>query len=126
MQYTVSEINNGVAKITFSDQSWIYIELRSGMTEEELDDEVFRLAPPQLKTGSAPSFLSAGVTRTAVEKEWPDNIGPVPDGSPQWLQDRRLAYGSTESQIEYITENGLEAWQTHVAQIKADNPKTAE
>lgn len=126
MQYTVSEINNGVAKITFSDESWIYIELRSGMTEADLDDEVFRLAPPQLKTGSSPSFLSAGVTRTAAEKEWPENLTPAPDGSPQWLQDRRMAYGSWESQIEYITENGLEAWQTHVAQIKADNPKTAE
>jgi hypothetical protein len=26
-------------------------------------------------------------------------------------------------QIEYITENGLEAWQSKVAQIKIDNPK---
>ena len=32
-------------------------------------------------------------------------------------------YGTLASQIEYITENGLEAWQAKVAQIKADNPK---
>ena len=31
-----------------------------------------------------------------------------------------------ESQIEYITENGLDAWQTKVAQIKADNPKPSD
>ena len=36
---------------------------------------------------------------------------------------RRQAYGSIESQIEFITENGLDAWTTKVAQIKSDNPK---
>jgi hypothetical protein len=36
---------------------------------------------------------------------------------------RKAAYGSIIEQIEYITENGLDAWQTKVAQIKADNPK---
>lgn len=124
MNYTVAEINNGVAKIVFSDDSWIYVELRADMTEEELDDTVNRLAPPQLRSGQTPDFLSAGATRVAAAREWPDNVEAVPDGSPQWLKDRRLAYGSTDNQIEYITENGLEAWQTHVAQIKADNPKT--
>ena len=29
----------------------------------------------------------------------------------------------SESQIEFITENGLEAWQTKVAEIKARYPK---
>tara|TARA_Y100000310_G_scaffold58644_1_gene53990 strand:- start:2220 stop:2714 length:495 start_codon:yes stop_codon:yes gene_type:complete len=32
-------------------------------------------------------------------------------------------YGSATEQIEYITENGLEAWQTKVAEIKARFPK---
>jgi len=36
---------------------------------------------------------------------------------------RQAAYGSVVEQIEYITENGLDAWQTKVAQIKSDNPK---
>lgn len=39
------------------------------------------------------------------------------------VANRKAAYGSLEQQIEYITENGVEAWQTKVAQIKADNPK---
>ena len=39
------------------------------------------------------------------------------------VQARKAAYGSLEQQIEYITENGIDAWQTKVAQIKADNPK---
>jgi hypothetical protein len=38
--------------------------------------------------------------------------------------DKRLKeYGTIAEQIEYITENGLETWQSKVAQIKIDNPK---
>lgn len=43
--------------------------------------------------------------------------------APEWLAARYQAYGSAQYQLEYITENGLEAWQTHVAEIKAANPK---
>jgi hypothetical protein len=34
-----------------------------------------------------------------------------------------LLYGSIEYQIEFITENGVEAWQEKVNQIKLENPK---
>jgi len=38
--------------------------------------------------------------------------------------DKRIKeYGSIAEQIEYITENGLDAWQTKVAVIKAKYPK---
>ena len=40
-----------------------------------------------------------------------------------WLENRKGAYGTPESQIEFITENGLEAWQARVAEIKAKYPK---
>ena len=39
-----------------------------------------------------------------------------------WRENRIIAYGSVEEQIEYITENGLEAWQDFVADIKAEYP----
>lgn len=120
MNYDITEINNGVAKIQFSDGSWTFVELTADMTEADLDDTVHRITPPNLKTGETPSFLKAGTTRTAAEKPEEEYVDP----RPQWLQDRQIAYGSVENQIEYITENGLEAWQTKVAQIKADNPKT--
>lgn len=120
MNYDIPEINNGVAKVRFSDGSWTFIELSADMTEADLDDLVHMVAPPQLKTGETPSFLSAGTSRTAAAK----SVEEATDDRPQWLQDRTAAYGSIESQIEYITENGLAAWQAHVAQIKADNPKT--
>ena len=69
MKYTVEEINNHVAKISFSDGTWTFVELNADMTEADLDDLVFAIAPPHLKTGSGtPSFLSAGQSRTAAVK----------------------------------------------------------
>ena len=38
--------------------------------------------------------------------------------------DKRLqAYGSAQDQIEFITENGLAAWQEKVLLIKQEFPK---
>ena len=122
MEYSIPEINNGVAKVQFTDGSWTFVELTSDMTEADLDDIVHRITPPHLKTGTTPSFLSAGTTRTAAQKPVEEFVDP----RPQWLKDRQEAYGTLPSQIEFITENGLEAWQTKVAQIKADNPKPSE
>jgi hypothetical protein len=39
------------------------------------------------------------------------------------IQTRKSLYGSIEYQIEFITENGVEAWQEKVNQIKLENPK---
>lgn len=122
MQYTVDKIDNGIATVTFSDGSWAEVVLTADMTEQDFDDLVFQFAP---KTGVAPAFIQAGQSRTAQvapEEVIPEEEQPVVE--PQWLQDRRDAYGSTSSQLEYITENGLEAWQAHVAEIKAANPKS--
>ena len=44
------------------------------------------------------------------------------EANAQVVATRTSLYGSIAEQIEYITENGIEAWQTKVAQIKADNP----
>ena len=122
MQYTIPEINNGVATVEWSDGTWTFVQLTSDMTEADLDDLVHHITPPHLKTGTTPSFLSAGASRTAAAKPQEAFVDP----RPQWLQDRQVAYGTVDEQIEYITENGLAAWQTKVNQIKADNPKPSE
>ena len=41
-----------------------------------------------------------------------------------WRENRIRAYDSVDHQIEFITENGLEAWQAKVADIKAKYPKS--
>ena len=120
MEYTIPEITNGVAKVQYSDGTWTFVPLTESMTEADLDDIVHRITPPHLLSGTTPSFLSAGATRTAAEKPEEEYVDP----RPEYIQKRTAAYGSVEAQIEFITENGLDAWIAKVAQIKADNPKT--
>ena len=45
------------------------------------------------------------------------------ENNQQVIANRKKAYGTIEQQIEFITENGVEAWQEKVNQIKLENPK---
>lgn len=117
MQYTIESIDNGKATVRYPDGSWAEFLLEDSMTESEIDDLAYQFRP---KTGSAPSFISEGQSRTAAEL---DRTSLVQDDRPEWLVNRVDAYGTIESQIEYIVENGLEAWQAEVAAIKAQYPK---
>ena len=60
--------------------------------------------------------------------EWVLAEIPQPDPEPEpyveTYADKRLKeYGSVDEQIEFITENGLDAWQTKVSEIKSKYPK---
>src|SRR5210317_1395700 len=39
---------------------------------------------------------------------------------------RKKLYGSWESQLEEIYDNGIESWKARILQIKTDNPKETE
>ena len=47
----------------------------------------------------------------------------IVESNQSQVQNRIKEYGSIAEQIEYITENGLDAWQTKVNSIKAKYPK---
>jgi len=47
----------------------------------------------------------------------------IVESNQSQVQNRIKEYGSIAEQIEYITENGIEAWQTKVNSIKAKYPK---
>jgi len=113
--YNIEKIENGVATIRYEGSSWAEILLDSAMDSADLNHMVHQYAP---KTGVAPSFATAGYSSTSANKEVSDS-----DGRPAYIIARTAEYGTLEEQIEYITENGLEAWQTKVAKIKTDNPK---
>ncbi len=118
--YNIEKIEGGIATLRYADNSWANLVLSADMTQEDLDDLALQFAP---KVGVAPSFATVGFTSTASAK--PEIVvEELVDDRPDWLKARQAAYGSLESQLEYITENGLDAWQTHVAEIKAANPKT--
>jgi hypothetical protein len=65
-----------------------------------------------------------------IVKEIPQ---PEPDPKPEpepyvetYADKRRKEYGFAHEQIEFITENGIEAWQNRVASIKEKYPKPSE
>ena len=41
----------------------------------------------------------------------------------QVIATRKKLYGSWESQLEEIYDNGIDSWKSRIAQIKVDNPK---
>jgi hypothetical protein len=47
----------------------------------------------------------------------------IVESNQSQVQNRIKEYGSIAEQIEYITENGLDAWQTKVNSIKSKYPK---
>ena len=51
------------------------------------------------------------------------HINGIMDAEDDWYMKRQKAYGTSNEQIEFITENGLEAWVAKVAEIKAKYPK---
>jgi hypothetical protein len=40
------------------------------------------------------------------------------------ISTRKTAYGSWESQLEEIYDDGIDSWKTRIAQVKTDNPKS--
>ena len=47
----------------------------------------------------------------------------LPEYVENYADKRAKEYGALDRQIEFITENGLEAWQARVAEIKKKYPK---
>ena len=46
------------------------------------------------------------------------------ESNNQVINTRKGLYGTTEEQLEYIVENGVDAFVTKQNQIKSDNPKS--
>lgn len=132
MKYTIREIKDGVATVDFADGAWAEVPMVESDTVETFNSKV---GDYETKAYTAPSWAEseASIDGSVVEREsvW-DARNPqeliIPDDedesvSIEWLSDRVNAYGPVSTQIEFIVENGLDAWIEEVKQIKADNPK---
>ena len=133
MKYTIREIKNGVATVDFEDGAWAEVPMAESDTVESFNSKVGDF---ETKTYVAPSWASseASIDAPVVERE---SVGDVRNplelaipkdevadaDSIEWLSNRINAYGPVSTQIEFIVENGLDAWIEEVNQIKADNPK---
>jgi len=84
--------------------------------------EVTEVAAPESDTRNAnevtPILVDGVWTQT-----WQQTVKTNDELALEAVRKRIAEYGTAESQIEFITENGLEAWQTKVAEIKAKYPK---
>ena len=95
--------------------------------------------------GRTPDFTSEVIlqndTGTDYIKEWNATDKPKPtdaqldalssqattlENNAIAVANRQKEYGSIASQIEFITEKGLEAWKTNVQSIKTKYPKESE
>jgi len=95
--------------------------------------------------GRTPDFTSEVIlqndTGTDYIKEWNATDKPKPtdaqlnalssqatalEKNAIAVSNRQKEYGSIASQIEFITEKGLEAWKTNVQSIKTKYPKESE
>ena len=45
------------------------------------------------------------------------------ENNQQIIATRKKLYGSWESQLEEIYDNGIDSWKARITQIKTDNPK---
>ena len=84
--------------------------------------EVTEVARPQSTTHNV-----SEVTPVLVSGNWTQTWGQVAKSAEELSIDavnaRSNEYGLPADQIEFITENGLDAWQAKVAEIKARHPK---
>jgi|TARA_R110000803_G_scaffold145862_1_gene211630 hypothetical protein len=121
MDYTITELTDGNAVVTFADDSWANVPVLGTDTKEVFEKRLRVFAP---KTGvSNPAWIAANQTGSVVQEDYGDSWA-FAEVNPAWLDARIAAYGSAISQLEYITENGLAAWQEEVAAIKLANPSS--
>lgn len=52
-----------------------------------------------------------------------ETAGNTEEANNVIIEQRKKEYGSWESQLEEIYDNGIDAWKTRIAQVKTDNPK---
>ena len=125
MKYTVNEIKDNRAIVTYEDGSWAKIELFEGITEEQFDALVQQFAPTIITGDVDSSFIEVGKEKDVIEIEQDESVAKIEESPelPEWLLNRISAYGTLASQIEFITEKGITAWKSHVEEIKKQFPK---
>lgn len=131
MEYTIREIKDGIATIDYTDGSWAGIPMNAGLSQEDFEAAVIAHGP---KSFEAPAWATTG-TFNAKPADIIIDTTPAPEGmgtvdadgtiTPSYMLNRREAYGDPSFQLEFITENGLEAWRTYVASVKKMFPKEA-
>ena len=84
--------------------------------------EVVTVSAPRSDTHNVAEVTPVNVGGTWTQT-WNETAKSNEELNAAAVSKRVSEYGLPEKQLEFITENGLEAWQTKVAEIKARYPK---
>ena len=84
--------------------------------------EVVPVSAPESDTHNVSEVMPVNVSG-AWTQTWNQTAKSNEELNAVAVSNRVSEYGTSENQLEFITENGLEAWQTKVAEIKAKYPK---
>tara|TARA_R110002012_G_scaffold298618_1_gene497155 strand:- start:3487 stop:3921 length:435 start_codon:yes stop_codon:yes gene_type:complete len=132
MKFVIREVTDrDMAVVDFEDGSWAEVPMYAQDSNVDFDQRVADYAPdaPGKRGQGRPSWLTEqDLDKNQKGQErvvYSPYEGPAQD-YPQWYKDRLGAYGDVSAQIEFITEQGLEAWQEEVEMIKHSIPKTEE
>ena len=108
-------MNNLANKIT------AYLGSKPDFNEEVLlqDDMVDGISNPYIKEWN----ITEKPKPTDAELDALEDEAQDISDNAQAVFNRKSEYGSVDSQIEFITENGLDAWKTKVDEIKGKYPK---
>ena len=53
-----------------------------------------------------------------------ETAGNAAEANNTVIATRKTAYGSWETQLEEIYDDGIDSWKARIAQVKTDNPKS--
>ena len=122
MKFKVIGVNyeEGFVDVEYDNKSWARIYTQAGILKSEFMMLVQAYAPSKIKN-VVPDFIEIGFVGDVPEHKPQSSLQSIEE--PEWLLNRRAAYGSIEGQIEFIAENGLDLWQEEVRQIKEMFPK---
>ena len=84
--------------------------------------EVVPVSAPESDTHNVSEVMPVNVSG-AWTQTWNQTAKSDEELNVVAVSKRESEYGLPSKQLEFITENGLEAWQTKVAEIKAKYPK---
>ena len=116
--YTIIDLKTDNPNVSFPKSALSISDIR----EDYSIVEVIPVSAPESETHNvaevSPVKVSGVWTQTWSESEKTDE-----EKNSVAVSNRVAEYGTVESQLEYITENGLAAWQTKVSEIKAKYPK---
>tara|TARA_R100001132_G_C3241156_1_gene71848 strand:+ start:357 stop:734 length:378 start_codon:yes stop_codon:yes gene_type:complete len=109
--YTLEDLRNEAPNTSFPKNSLSNADIQGMMGIVEVVD-----AAIDAETNSTSSAGEVKLVDGVWTQTWDYTLVP-------YDVKRKEDYGDPYAQIEFITENGLEAWQAKVAQIKIDHPK---